>query len=110
MQYLACGQAGMREPDFWDCELREVWNRINGFFAARLAEQKNQAELVRLQTAAILQAAARKGRRIKPADVWQFPWDNGAAQKEIRIMSPEERRDPKADAFIARLKNDQNGT
>lgn len=99
----------MPESEFWACELREVWNRINGFYAMQSAEQKNAAELVRMQTAVIVQLVAKKGRKIKPADIWRFPWD-GENSSDIRIMSPEERRDERADRFMARLmKNQSNG-
>jgi len=101
---MACGQAGMPESEFWQAELREVWNRINGFYAAERARMQSDAELARIQTAAIVQMAAKKGRRIKPSDIWIFPWDEEKAPAKIRIMAPEERVDRKADAFIQSLK------
>lgn len=102
----------MLESEFWACELREVWNRINGFYTMEEARQRNEAELVRLQTASIVQLVAKKGRKIKPADVWRFPWDNEAGSaSEIRIMTPEERIDTRADRFMRRIleKKQSNG-
>lgn len=95
---MACGQAGMREVDFWACEIREVWNRINGFWATQKASQKADAELMRLQTTTILRWVS--GKKLKVTDVMAFPWDKGDEKKEIRIMTPEERHDPKADAYM----------
>jgi len=94
----------MLESEFWQAEIREIFNRINGFYAAEKARMQGSAELTRMQTAVIVQMAARKGRRIKPTDIWQFPWDSKSSKSGgIRIMTPAERIDPKADAFIRRL-------
>jgi len=101
---MACGQAGMVESEFWACELREIFNRINGFYELRHTEQRVHAELTRAQTAALLSVYAKKGRKVKPADIWKFPWDEDGGKGEgVRIMTPEERKDPKADAFMRRI-------
>lgn len=92
----------MPESEFWACELREIWNRTNGFYELEATRQRAQSELIRAQTAALLQVYAKKGRRIRPADVWRFPWDEGG-RSEVRIMTPEERYDPKADAYMKRM-------
>lgn len=99
----------MPESEFWQAELSEVWNRINGFYAAEKARMQNDAELMRMQTAVIVQMAARKGRRIKPTDIWKFPWDDAQKDDNIRIMTPAERRDPKADAFMRAMAKKSNG-
>jgi len=95
----------MREPDFWACELREVFNRIRGF--NQLEEQRYMQDMVvtRWQTAAILNMArAKKSKAIKPSDLVKLPIDE--LIKESRpVMSAEERarRKEKADRVFAKI-------
>lgn len=59
----------------------------------RKAEQdyRVQAELVRLQTATLVNIQLKKADRVKPNELWKFPWDGEHdADAHLKKMSREE--------------------
>lgn len=97
----------MSETDFWACELREIFNRINGHSEAEQARQQALWERTRWQSTLLLSVHTKKGQRLKPKDLAVFPWEEEAIAVTVRPLSTEEREAKfrKMDAFIQKKMN-----
>lgn len=85
----------MPEDEFWNTTWRSLYNRIEGFFEVENRKEQAQWERVRWQSALILQMFAKKGKRVKPKDLIEFPWEQDSKPKPPpgRKLSPEEQRE-----------------
>lgn len=76
---VALGELGMGSRDFWEMRLKDFFLKWRH---AREAEQRGrvfEAELVRMQTVALVNVQLERRHRIKDArKLWRFPWEEEA--------------------------------
>lgn len=99
----------MPESEFWQCELREIFNRINGFFKMERSRQEQEWERARWQSAIYVSVFAKKGVRIKPRDLIVFPWEDREEARTVRLVYSKEERTRKFDKMDRFMKKINNG-
>ena len=67
---------GMSPEAFWDLLPREFFLKQHGFNAMMDRKDRNDWEMVRWQTAFLLQPHMKKGKQLKPTSLIKFPWFN----------------------------------
>jgi hypothetical protein len=72
---------------FWDAEPREFVNAMRGHNKAEDAKAREEWERIRWQTSVLLSPHMKKGSKMKPKDLIEFPWE---AEKKKPKMSKED--------------------
>lgn len=60
---------------------------MEGFNEKQEAQQRDSWEVMRTQTTTLVNLQVDKGKRLKPKDLFTFPWDQ---KKEVKKLSKEE--------------------
>lgn len=71
----------MTPDEMYEMTSREFFNKYEGFQDHQQWLQREEYERMRLQTAALLQVHVKKGRQLKPKDVFKFDWDHPDVEK-----------------------------
>ena len=88
---IGTGCLGLTVPEFY--EMRPAHFFLMLFEYNRKAEQDYRAgaELVRLQTATLVNIQLKKSDQVKPNQLWHFPWDDEQdVQKRLGSLTREE--------------------
>ncbi|MCB0587018.1 MAG: hypothetical protein KDD06_17065 [Phaeodactylibacter sp.] len=81
-----------------------MFNRIQGFYDAEELRIRSSWEQTRWQTAAMLNVYAKKGQKIKPADLVRFPWEDAEEETHSINMAVAEQRWAKWDEDVKKGK------
>ena len=100
MYQLACGQCGMSDSEFWQCTLRDVNNRIKGFFELEQYRQQREWERSRWLATVLLSPSLQKGKTLKPKDLIEFEWEKPKAKPKKQLSEQEEKERKE---FLAKL-------
>ncbi|MCJ7449661.1 MAG: hypothetical protein MUO72_18445 [Bacteroidales bacterium] len=67
----------MTEDEFWDITPRAFFNAVEG----HQAERQMELEVMRLQTARIMECWSTKNTTIDPKKLWKYPWESEKKQQ-----------------------------
>lgn len=71
--------------------LADFFLKLVGYRQEKEMEQRQLAELIRLQTVEILNIQIKKSDRIKkPSDLWQFPWETKTVEVKKELVTEQE--------------------
>ena len=84
MQEVALGQLMWRPDEFWDSTLREFVNASRGLEKSHEARYREDWERSRWQAMALLSVHMKKGSKMKPQDLVEFPWETPAKRKRTK--------------------------
>lgn len=91
---VALGELGMTADAFWEMRLHDFFLKLRYHYNARQAERVERAELVRMQTVALVNIQLAKKDRIKdPRQFWCFPWEEEQGKTEPEEVSEEEQQE-----------------
>lgn len=76
----------MTEDEFWDITPRAFFNAVEGHMDIR----KMEFEVVRMQTAKLMECWSTKNTTIDPRKLWKYPWEMERKQ-EIDIERQKKR-------------------
>lgn len=81
---------GISYADFWDMTLREIFAVID--YGSKKEDQERRAtmEMQRWMTTQLLSPHLPKGRKLKPTDLLQLPWDTETKQGKIIKLGDKE--------------------
>jgi len=101
----------MSVSDFWDSELRDVFNVVNGYNRREEHLMRERWERTRWQTAVMLSPHAKKNKPIKVTDLLEFPWEKKDKRKFKVKLTPEEiaAKFAKLDRHMRRQAKQANG-
>lgn len=71
----------MTKEELLEMEPKYFFYKLEGFSEYQQWLQREEYERMRLQTTALLQVHVKKGRQLKPRDVFKFDWDIDAVKK-----------------------------
>jgi hypothetical protein len=71
----------MQYEQMYDLTPREFFNAVKGYDEQEQLRQREAWERMRMQTTALLQVHTKRGRKLKPTDVFKFEWDEDAIKK-----------------------------
>lgn len=74
-QELALGQLGWTPAVFYDATPRELENALKGFFNLHDIKERHHWERERWSTLMLLNIQIPKGKKLKPKDLIEFPWE-----------------------------------
>lgn len=77
---------GMSPDAFWDLLPREFFLKQHGFNAMMDRKDRNDWEMVRWQTAFLLQPHMKKGKQLKPTSLIKFPWEEKTSLSRSEMM------------------------
>lgn len=83
------GFMGLPPASFWDMTLEEFQHAAEGFAERMEMEQRGHWERARWEASISLSPHLKKGRKLVPTDLIQFPWE----KPERAEMTPEELRE-----------------
>lgn len=90
---VALGELGMTAGEFWEMRLHDFFLKLRYHYNVRQTERVERAELVRMQTVALVNIQlARKDRIKDPRQFWRFPWE-AEQGKEPEGVSEEEQQE-----------------
>ena len=78
---------GYNYDEFLDLTPRSLSNGMEGFNEKQEAHQRDSWEVMRTQTTTMVNLQVDKGKRLKPKDLFTFPWDQ---KKVVKKLSKEE--------------------
>lgn len=90
----------MSDYEFWDCTLRDINNRIKGFFELEQYRQQREWERSRWIATVLLSPNVKKGKTLKPKDLVEFEWEKPKSKPSKQLT--EEDKKQKAE-FLAKL-------
>ncbi len=107
---IGTGCLGLSVKEFY--EMRPVHFFLRLFEYNRSEEQKYRAnaELIRLQTATLVNLQVKKSDRVKPNQLWHFPWDNENDVEQHLKALPADEFNRRYKEFINGRKNPQPET
>lgn len=67
---------GMSSEEFWQMRLKEFFLKLQAFSKAKEADQRREADLVRMQTVELLNIQLAENDKMKdPKELWVFSWE-----------------------------------
>ena len=61
----------------------QYFDALTIYYREKRSDQRFIAELFRMQTTDLLNIQIKKSQRLKPGELWKFPWDgDGVADKK----------------------------
>jgi hypothetical protein len=76
----------MNPDEFWNMLPREFFLKQHGFNDQVERNERNQWEMIRWQTAYLLQPHMKKGKKMKPTDLIKFPWEEKKSKSRAEIL------------------------
>lgn len=80
---------GMSPDDFQYMTLRDVFNAVRGYHDREERKMRHDYEVMRYQTAVLLQPYSEKGKSIKPQDILRFT-DEEKKEKKKSIITQQD--------------------
>jgi hypothetical protein len=66
---------GLRPEEFLVMRPADFWLKVQGYRETREEDFKVDAELTRMQTTELINIQLEPYKRLKPEQLWKFPWD-----------------------------------
>lgn len=95
---------GMRPDEFWDLLPREFFLKQHGYNAMIERKERNDWEMIRWQTAYLLQPNMKKGKTIKPTDLIKFPWERKKSKSRAELLEARKEREYYAKLYGLKMK------
>ena len=81
----------MTPREFYEMRLKHFFMKLQEYNRHRENETRMNAELVRLQTTALINVQLKPADKINPQQLWRLPWDDeNATEKTMNQLSKEE--------------------
>lgn len=74
---------GLHPADFLLMRPADFWLKLQGYMKEREEDFKADAELTRMQTTELINIQLEPVKRIKPTQLWKFPWDKEIEEEEM---------------------------
>lgn len=82
----------MLDSEFWECTIRDVNNRIKGFFELEQYRQRREWERSRWIATVLLSPNVKKGKTLKPKDLIEFEWEKPKAKPKKQLSEQEKKQ------------------
>lgn len=76
---IGLGYLGWSVEQFWNATPREFSNAFRGW--AKVRELDHQAEWERVRSMTLVLTQIHSKKKLKPTDIFKFPWDKKPGQK-----------------------------
>ena len=80
---IALGLLGYNNAEYLDLTPRSLNNAVAGFSEKREAESTELWEIMRTQTATLVNLQLPKNKRVTPKDLFRFPWDRKKVERNL---------------------------
>lgn len=83
-EFLSMGIAylGLTPEQFFFMRVGHFYGALDAWAEHEKNKQRFTAELMRMQTTDLLNIQLKKKDRIKPGDLWSFPWDENEVDRK----------------------------
>ena len=78
--------------EFWDMLPGQYFDALTIYYREKRSDQRFIAELFRMQTTDLLNIQIKKSQRLKPGELWRFPWDDDDEADEKPMTDDEIRK------------------
>ena len=83
---------GMTPEEFFICRIGHFFSALAYYSEKKKREVRLISELMRLQTTDLLNIQIKKSERIKPGQLWKFPWDEEEEEEKPELIDEEIRQ------------------
>jgi hypothetical protein len=73
----------MKPEEFLIMRPADFWLKLQGYREGRDEDFRNDAELTRLQTTELINIQLEISKRLRPKQLWRFPWEEQVAGDEL---------------------------
>jgi len=84
------GQIGLSPSAFYGMTLDEFNNAVIGWNKVQEMKERGEWERTRWLGVLVLQPHLKKGRKLKPKDLAEFPWEKPLKTNDKRRLTPQE--------------------
>lgn len=83
---------GLKPAEFFELRVGYFYAALDAWSRHELNKQRFTAEIQRMQTTDLLNIQLKKKDRVKPGQLWRFPWDDEEGGEAEKPMTAEEIR------------------
>jgi hypothetical protein len=86
LEEIAFGWLNLTPEELYDFTPRQYYNKLSGFEKLETKRERDQWEKFRLLATTLISPHTKKGRTVRPEQLWPFDWD---IKKPAEKMSKE---------------------